>query len=236
MKKTIEELEDHIILIGNGRVGKLAADILKSSGKDFVVIDEEFEENLSIRMKKGLLSVLGDATEDDVLLRAGIKRAKGMIVTTANSATNVFVVLSAKVLNPKIFIVARSDEENANEKIRRAGADRIVNPYAIGGQRLANLMINPNVVEFFETSFGTGSQNLTIENIRLPEKCSLFGQNLKEIDVRRKIGATILAIDHGSVPYVNPDADFVLKEGDQLVAFGTSEQIKNFEKLTGVAK
>jgi voltage-gated potassium channel len=140
--------------------------------------------------------------------------------------------LSAKVLNPDIFIVARSDDENSISKLKRAGADRVVNPYAIGGQRLANLIINTNVVDFIDTSFGSIDNNLSIENIKITDKSNIANKTLRELEIRKKSGATILAIIRNEKPILNPDADFKIESEDRLLAFGNSEQLKILERMT----
>ena len=230
--KKIKEMKDHIVLIGLGRVGKLAATHLKQRKQDFVLVEKADNQEMIDNFDSDMLYVLGDATEDETLIKAGIKRARGVMVATANSATTVFVVLSSKVLNPDLFIVARSDDENSNEKLKRAGANRVVNPYAIGGQRLANLMVNTNVVDFIDTSFGSEENNLSLENIMIPEDCVWIGKTLKELDVRNKVGATILAVIRNDKPIVNPDGSFVINRSDQLVAFGTADDLKKLEQLT----
>jgi voltage-gated potassium channel len=227
MKKKIANLENHIILIGFGRVGKLAAKELEKNEQAFVVIEsnKEITENFDEKT----LIISGDATDDEILLNAGIKKAKGMIVTTANSASTMFVVLSAKVLNPEIFIVARTDDDNDIEKLKRAGADKVVNPYSIGGQRLANLLINPNVIDFFETSFG--KNNLNVERIIIPLNCKYINKSLKEINLRYKSGATVVAILRDGNPIINPQAEFLISTGDELIALGTTEQLISLENI-----
>lgn len=229
--KTIESLEGHIIVVGYGRVGQLASRELLRSSKKFVVIDKYQPELDLYSQNDKLLVVTGDATEDQTLLNAGIERASGLIVTTSNSADTVFVVLSAKVLNPKLFVIARCDENSSFEKLRRAGADRIVNPYEIGGQRLANMMIRPHVVDFIETSFGHDDDNLSIENIILPDDSSWIGKPLKEIHLRQKVGASIIAVIRDGKPIANPGGEFVIAAGDRLLALGTREQLAHIERV-----
>jgi voltage-gated potassium channel len=229
--KKIEKLHNHIILVGHGRVGHLAALELARAGQTFVAIDDSFDDPEYIPIDDNMLMIEGDATEDEVLLKAGIERARGVIVATADSATNVFVVLSAKVLNPKLFIVARADSDANLEKLKRAGADRVVNPYSIGGQRLAQLIVNTNVLDVFETSFGTKDNNLKIENIDLTDRSIWFNKTLKEIDLRQKTGASILAVIRESTPILNPGGDFKIIKGDQLLVIGTKEQMKSIEQL-----
>lgn len=231
MVKKIDSLNNHIIVVGYGRVGQLAVSELKKAKVDFVVIDDDFKEFDVIQSKDDILKVFGDATEDETLIKAGITKAQGMIVATGNPATNVFVVLSAKVLNPSIFIVARVEDEISAPKLIKAGADRTVNPYYIGGQRLANLIINPNIVDFFETNFHIGANSLTIESIKLEEGSPYNNKSIKELEIRRKTGATIIAIVRGDTSFTVPDADFILKSGDEVLFMGTREQIQNIQSI-----
>jgi voltage-gated potassium channel len=228
--KEIEKCENHIIIIGYGRVGQLAAKVLLDIGEKFVVVDDDFIEEDIVHLKHNLLRVTGNATEDSVLIKAGIKKARGLIVATGNSATTVFVVLSAKVLNPDIFIVARADEDSDKEKLKRAGANRVVNPYSIGGQRMANLMINQHIVDFLETSFGVGSGHLKIENMQLPEKCKWADKTFREIDLRQQFGVSILAVVRNGKPITNPGGNFKIKDGDQFIIMGSEDELKKVEK------
>jgi len=228
--KEIEKYENHIIIIGYGRVGQLAAKVMLEREEKFVVVDDDFVEEDVVHLKHNLLRVTGDATEDAVLIKAGIRKARGLIVATGNSATTVFVVLSAKVLNPDIFIVARADEDSDKEKLKRAGANRVVNPYSIGGQRMANLMINQHVVDFLETSFGVGTGHLKIENIQLPDKCKWADKTLREIDFRQQFGVSILAVVRSGKPITNPGGNFKIKDEDQFIMMGTEEELKKIEK------
>lgn len=227
--KEIEKFENHIIIIGYGRVGQLAAKVLLERNEKFVVVDDDFIEEDIVHLKHNLLRVTGNATEDSVLIKAGIKKARGIIVATGNSATTVFVVLSAKVLNPDIFIVARADEDSDKEKLKRAGANRVVNPYSIGGQRMANLMVNQHIVDFFETSFGIGTGHLKIENMQIPEKSKWSEKTFKELDLRQKFGVSILAVVRNGKPIPNPGGNFKVKDGDQFIIMGTEEELKKVE-------
>jgi voltage-gated potassium channel len=228
--KEIEKLHNHIIIIGYGRVGQLAASMLLNSGERFVVIDDDFVEEDIVNLKQNLLKVTGNATEDSTLIKAGIIRARGLIVATGNSATTVFVALSAKVLNPNVFIVARADEDSDVEKLKRAGADRVVNPYSIGGQRMANLMINSNVVDFIETSFGIAEGGLKIENLKPSDNCNWYNRTLKELDLRQKFGVSVLAVIRDNKPVTNPGGNFKLKFGDQFIMMGSEEELNSIEK------
>jgi voltage-gated potassium channel len=167
MERRIGELSGHVIVAGMGRVGRQATLELHQAGTLFVVVDPN-ESAVAHAAERGYLTLLGDATEDETLQRAGITRARGLIVTTANDATNMYVVLSARVLNPGLHIVSRAADEAGVTKLMRAGADRAVSPYAIGGHRLAHLMLSPAVVDFFETALRRGRDALNIEDLAIP--------------------------------------------------------------------
>jgi len=186
MRKTLENIQNHIIIVGYGRVGKLTVEHLINAGEDCVIVDDKIDtENLVLNHNKKLF-VHGDATEDTVLKIAGIERAKGLIVTLANPADDVFVILTAKEINQKIYIVARADNEKDISKMMKAGADRIVNPYNAGGERMSNLMLNRNVVDFFKANLGEDLPELAFETIELPDDCPIIGKSLLEIDFRKK--------------------------------------------------
>ncbi|MDQ1266162.1 MAG: voltage-gated potassium channel [Bacteroidota bacterium] len=217
--KKIYHLSNHIILVGFGRVGRLTASELIKRNQKFVIIDSNMSEEIKLFKNQDLLYIDDDATEDSVLLRAGIKKAKGMIVATADSATSVFVVLSAKVLNPSLYIVARCDEDSSIEKLKRAGANQVVNPYSIGGQKLAQVLINPNMHDFLETSLSIDGF-FDIQKIPLTICIQAIGKSLKELDIRRNSGATVLAVLRNNTPILNPDADFKVAADDILIAMG----------------
>jgi voltage-gated potassium channel len=179
----------------------------------------------------GHLILAGDATEDAVLESAGIHRARGLIVTTANDATNMYIVLSARVLNPGLHIVTRAVDETSVTKLIRAGANRAISPYAIGGHRLAHLILSPTVVDFFETALRRGHEALNIEDVAVDAASSLAGKTLDALDIRGATGAAVLAVLRDGSPLVNPPGGFALRAGDQLLALGTREQLARLERL-----
>ena len=231
MQKEIDSLNKHIILIGYGRVGQLAASELLNHNEKFVVIDNDFAEEDILNQSDEILKLTGDATEDDILIKAGINNARGLIIATGNNATTLYITLSAKVLNPKLFIIARSDDHNNIEKLKRAGADDVVNPYFIGGQRLVNMMLHPSVVNFIELNFST-KNNFMIEQINLPENCYWTDKTLGDLNLRKNTGATILAVVRNNEPIINPDSNVIIKSKDELIAFGTLDSLKKLEDLT----
>ena len=230
MERRIEALSRHVIVAGLGRVGRQAARELQESGTPFIVVDPR-EVTGRLARELGYLVLEGDATEDPVLERAGIRRATGLIVTTANDATNMYIVLSARVLNPELTIVSRAADEAGVTKLMRAGANRAISPYAIGGHRLAHLILKPSVVDFFETALRAGDVALNIEDLAVPGDSPLIGRRLDSLDIRVVTGATVLAVMRDGTPLVNPAGDLVLMRGDQLLAIGTGQQLARLDRL-----
>lgn len=235
MAHRIEELRGHVIVAGLGRVGRQAAQELHAAGTPFLAIDPG-PPALRHAEERGYLFFQGDATEDAVLERAGIRRARGLIVTTANDATNMYIVLSARVLNPGLYIVSRAVDEASVTKLTRAGANRAISPYAIGGHRLAHLILNPAVVDFFETALRRGAEKLNIEDLAVPPDSPALGQTLETLHIRRATGATILAVLREGNPLVGPPGELVLLAGDHLLALGTGEQLERLERLIAAAR
>ena len=235
MEKRIDELAGHVIVAGLGRVGRQAAQELRAAQVPFVVVDPG---PAAIRQaeERGYACVQGDATEDAVLQRIGIRRARGLIATTANDATNMYIVLSARVLNPGLYIVSRAVDEASVAKLTRAGANRAISPYAIGGHRLAHLILSPTVVDFFETALRRGNEALNIEDLAVAPESPAVDRTLETMDVRQATGATVLAVLRDGNPLVNPPGEFKLRAGDRLLALGTGEQLKRLERLIAPAR
>jgi voltage-gated potassium channel len=230
MERRIAELDGHVIVAGLGRVGRQAVTELAEAGTPFVALDPG-PAAAGFAEDRGYPYLAGDATEDAVLERAGIRRARGLIATTANDATNMYIVLSARVLNPALRIVARAGDEASVPKLLRAGADRAISPYAIGGHRLAHLILSPAVVDFFETALKRGQEALAIEDIALPSSSGAIARTLEALSVRQTTGASILVVLRDGTPIANPPPDLTLMAGDRLLALGTSDQLERLEKL-----
>ena len=233
MEKRVAQLSGHVIVAGLGRVGRQAVQELKEADAPFVVVDPS-ERAVQAGEEQGWLVVHGDATEDDVLIRAGVVRARGLIVTTATDATNMYIVLSARVLNPALMIVSRAVDEASVAKLIRAGANRAISPYAIGGHRLAHLILSPSVVDFFETALRRGNEMLNIEDLAVAPGSAAMGKTLDGLDVRRATGATVLVILHADGSLALPSGAAVLAAGDRLLALGTADQLRQLEALVSV--
>ena len=233
MQEAIAKLKNHIILAGLGRMGRRAASELASEDKAFVVIDED-EAALQHATEQGYFYVSGEASEDDILEQAGIKKARGLIATTSSDASNAFIAMSAKALNPELLVIARAESETSTSKLIKAGADRVLDPYTLGGRRLANLFLHPAAVDFLETTIKRGKVQLDVEDFEVLEKSAFVGKSLLELDVRKRCGVNILAILRRGDPVINPGGEFRLEVGDQLIALGTQEQLGKLEEIAHV--
>jgi len=235
MERRIEALRGHVIVAGLGRVGRQAAGELEQAPTPFLIVDPG---QMAARHaeERGYLFLQGDATDDAVLERAGVRHASGLIVTTANDATNMYIILSARVLNPDLYIVSRAVDDASVTKLTRAGANRAISPYAIGGHRLAHLILKPAVVDFFETALRAGTDALAIEDLAVTADSPTIGQTLDALNVRRVTGANILAVLRDGTPLVSPPGGFVFAKGDQLLALGTGEQLARLERLIATGR
>ena len=224
MAETVAALKDHFILCGYGRVGSTVARELEHAGVRVVVIDS-FAGSTDLAAREGHLTVAGDATRDDVLLEAGVTRAKALITTVDTDATNVYVTLSARSLNPKLFIVARANEEGSESKLRQAGADRAVSPYTRAGRQIAELATRPRVADFIDFALSHGQLAFTIEELEVAPDGSLAGQTVADLANR---GIHVMAIvTHGPGQFeTSAPMDRVLAAGDQLIVSGTAEVLK----------
>jgi voltage-gated potassium channel len=237
MKNKIKTLKDHYIICGYGRLGKVVGEKFIDEGIPFIAIDinedvlrEEYE-----KYPDKFLYIVGDAKKDDILKKAKIEKAKGLIATLPTDADNVFLTLTAKEMNPNILITAKADEKDAIRKLKIAGADRVVSPYLIGGLRMAEVSVRPGILDFI-TTFVKIAKNEYEEDIDLKkfviEKGSeLEYKSLKDANIRGRTGTTVLGIKRGSEFYINPNPEFIIRAGDVIYAFGTEENLKYLENL-----
>ena len=230
MQREINRLENHIVIAGLGRVGRQAALELRDSSIPFVIIDPR-QETLTYANQHSYLMIQGDASDDATLMQAQILKAKGLIVTSGDDASNLYIVLSARVLNPDLYIVSRAVDEASVPKLIRAGANRAISPYAIGGRRLAHLILSPTVVDFFDTVISRGDECLNLEGIQVRENSAVVGKSLAELRLRDNTGTSILVVLRGRQVLANPESELVLSPGDQILALGTMEQLESLEKL-----
>jgi voltage-gated potassium channel len=233
LTKKIKNLKNHYIICGYGRMGKIVCKEMIQSGSPFIVV--EGSADVLSAMDDGLLALQGDATQDNVLKDAGIDRALGLISVLSTDADNLYVVLSARGLNPKLRIVARASEEGVEQKLLRAGADKVISPYHLGGLRIAHTVIKPAVVDFIEFATKSGNLELQMEEIRVKGSSHIIDRSLDECGLRKEMGIIIVAIKkkNGEMEF-NPTSTSVIRKGDTLVAMGETKQLEVLEDLVGV--
>ena len=225
MKREIEKLTDHYIICGFGPVGQQVVDGLRDSGFDVVVIDSD--PVVADALETGEIDfLLGSAADDEILIEAGITRARGLASCLPHDANNVFVVLSARALNADLTIIARSNLVESAAKLRIAGADQIINPYLITGRRMAAQLVHPTLVEFLDVVMQRGELELRIEDMIIAAGSPMDGKTLAECHVRSETGANVLAVREASgTIHTNIGPDYLLRAGDTLVSLGTPEQL-----------
>jgi voltage-gated potassium channel len=234
LKKMIDKMENHYIICGCGRIGSLICRELYMENVDFVVI----ERNPEVLQKiddEGYAYYKGDATHDKTLLAAGIKKAKGIVTVLPSDAENLYVILTAKEMNPDIYILSRAEEEESEKRLLRAGANRVVSPYALGGMKMAMAIMRPAMLDFIEISTSRQNLELRMEEFALGDKSPLVGKTLEESGIRQLFGLIIVAVkkDSGKMTY-NPTAGYRIETGDRLVAMGEEENLMKFSIACGL--
>jgi voltage-gated potassium channel len=230
-KRMIDKLKDHYIICGFGRVGRGAAAELQHAGVPFVVVDSD-PGRVERAMLDGMLAMAADATRDDTLHQVGIERARGLVAALATDADNLFVLLSAKGLNPKLYVAARAAEEGAEDKMRRAGADAVFAPYAITGHRLAQSLLRPHVVQFLDFTTKDVAMDISIEQVRVSVGSEVAAKTIREMQLRRNMGVIVMAIRRrdGNMLF-NPPADTAIEAGDYLIVMGKHNDLTALEEL-----
>jgi len=230
-KRMIDHLKDHYIICGYGRVGRGAAAELRHAGVPFVVVDIG-PERVERAIHDGMLAVAADSTRDDTLRQVGIERARGLVAALSTDADNLFVLLSAKGLNPHIYVATRAAEEGAEEKMRRAGADAVFAPYAITGHRLAQSLLRPHVVQFLDFTTKDIGLDISIEQVRVAETSEMVSKSIRDMQISRDVGVIVMAIRRadGTMKF-NPAADTTVQAGDYLIVMGRLENLRTLEAL-----
>jgi len=230
-KKMINQLHDHIIVCGFGRVGRGAAHELQRSGVPFLIVDKS-EDRVEWAIRDGMLGVLADATDDETLKHAGVMRAKGLIATLQSDADNLFVILSAKALKPSLQVSARVASEQSEKKMRLAGADHVFAPYDMTGNRMAQAMLRPHVFQFIDFTTKSMGLDVGIEQFRVPASSELASKSLLETKIRKELGVIVLAIrkSDGRMLF-NPPAE--IQAGDFLIVMGELASLHKLEQELG---
>jgi voltage-gated potassium channel len=231
MERALAELKDHLIVCGYGRMGRFVCRQFSAERLPFVIIDRDADALENFAVPNGI-AIHGDATSDDVLRSAGVERARALIAVTADDADNLYITLSARLLNERVFIVARAETEAAQQKLERAGANRVVSPYLIGGSRVAQAVLRPTVVDFIDLATRTEHFDLQIEETRLSARSTLVGRTLRESQVRERFGIMVVAIKKPSGHMVyNPPGEGRLEADDILIALGPRQQLDELDRM-----
>jgi voltage-gated potassium channel len=227
----MDNLKDHFVVCGYGRVGRGAAAELKYAGVPFLVVDIR-PERAERAITEGMLAVAADSTRDETLRQAGVERARGLVAALSSDADNLFVLLSAKWLNPRIFVAARAAEEGAEEKMRRAGADAVFAPYAITGHRLAQSLLRPHVLQFLDFTTKAIGVDVSLEQIRVSPGSKADSHTIAELQLGRAIGVIVMAIrkSDGAMLF-NPPAETQVGAGDYLIVLGGQPNLQVLEAL-----
>lgn len=231
--KKIAKLKNHVIIVGYGRNGEQAAIELAENKVDFVVVDKRDNVISRVRENPELLYIKGDATHEEVLEQAKIHDARALIVTTPEDADNVFVVLTARSMNPGLTVISRASEMESLMKLKRAGASNVIMPERIGGQRMAKLVHQPDVVEFLEYILLQKTQDVFLEEMSCKKLSQQWvGKSISEMKVRELTGANIVGIKTGGARYIfNPDPQMILSRNDQLFVLGNRKQINKLQEV-----
>jgi voltage-gated potassium channel len=230
-KRMIDKLKDHYIICGYGRVGRGAAAELQRAGGPCVVVDRD-PERAERATSSGMLSMAADSTRDETLRQLGIERARGLVAALASDADNLFVLLSAKGLNPKIFVATRAAEEGTEEKMRRAGADAVFAPYAITGHRLAQALLRPHVVQFLDFTTQSIGLDVAMEQVRVHQNSDIVDKTIQEMQIRRATGVIVMAVrkENGEMLF-NPPPETPIHAGDYLIVMGRPDNLRSLETL-----
>ncbi len=236
MERSISKLENHVIICGYGRIGRQVAAQLRARKVDFVVVEHD-QEMLEQLNAMSYYSVDGNATEDTVLLRARISQASTIVVTLPTDADNVYVVLSARNLNPNVRIIARASDAASARTLQQAGADKVISPYEIGGRYIANAVLRPHVVNFMEVvnaSRDEVAQSLEIEELGVTTDCSYAKRKLRDTNIRSELNIIVLAIrtPDGEFEY-NPSPDTILSPNSMLICIGIADNLDRLARALG---
>ena len=229
MEREIGRLTDHYIICGAGRVGRSAARELARKPVPFVIIDNN--EAKAARYSGDWLVFVGDATKETTLREAQIHNARGLVAATTTDATNLYIILTARTLNPRLKIIARASEEDAEKHLLTAGADSIVSPYSFAGQRIAQTFLRPHVVSFLDTATTHLGMDLEIGEISVGTQSAFAGKTIETSRIRQDRGVIVLAIKRGQGMRFNPAPDDRIEAGDFLIAMGEPAQLRQVELM-----
>ena len=231
IRKRVERLRDHYIICGYGRVGRRIAREFREAGVPYIVLDFN-PDVLEIARERGELYIEGTGTNDDDLESAGLSHARGLVASSDSDVDNLYIVVSARAARTDLLVVARASTADAAKKMLRAGADRVVQPYATAGQEMAKLVLKPEVAAFLEIVSSHGGPDLRFEEIEVTEACGQCGKSIRALRIRAVTGALVVGVRHPDGEFeVTPDPDVALNPGDILIAMGTESELRALEEL-----
>ena len=234
--RMLETIRDHFIICGYGRIGSIVARQFRRQHIPYVVVERD-PERVHAAIDDGGLSVEADASREDVLKRVGLERARGLIAVVGTDAENVYAVLSARVMRPDLFIVSRAETEDATQKLRRAGADRVISPYQIGGIQIAQTAVRPAVVDFVELATSADNIELAMEEITIAPRSPLANATIVDANLRQRYGVIVVGIQREDRRMeFNPEPDSRMQSGDKLVVLGRPDSLKKLEAAAGEAR
>ena len=230
-ERTIQQLHEHFIICGYGRVGRRVAEEFRAASVPYLVVDYH-EDALEAARADGVLIVEGDATKDENLRRAGLERAQGLVAASDSDADNLYVVLSARTARPDLTIVARASDADAERKLALAGADRVVLPYTTAGRVMANLVLKPQVTAFLDVVTTATGSDLQLAEIAVRETSSAAGRTIRELRIRHETGALVVSLRKADGSFdTTPEPDTPIEVGDVLIGVGSPDEIRALEDL-----
>jgi len=232
MEREIGRLTDHYILCGAGRVGRSVARELARRPASFVIIENNEAKAQKFAAENWLMQI-GDATQEQTLREARIERARGLVAATTTDATNLYIVLTARSLNPNLRILARASEDASEKHLLKAGADAVVSPYVFAGQRIAQSFLRPHVVSFLDAATTHLGMDLEIEEVAIHAGSTFAGKTVESSRIRQDRGVIVLAIKRGTGMQFNPSPDDHIEAGDFLIAMGEPQQLRELEQTAG---
>lgn len=234
-RRMLDELTHHFIICGFGRIGRIIAREFARQTVPFVIIERD-PDRMKEAIDAGYLAVEADASSEDVLQRIGIGRARGFIAAVSTDAENVYAVLTARLLRPDLYIIGRAETEDAKAKLIRAGCDRVLSPYHIGGLQLAQTALRPAVVDFVQLATGSDNLDLNMEQVQIAAGAPLAGKTIVSAGLRQRFGVVVVGIQRtsGAMEF-NPPPESVMGVGDCLVVLGQAKNLRELEAAAGQA-
>ena len=231
--RMLDELTNHFIICGFGRIGQIIAREFSRQAVPFVIVERD-AQRMHEAIDLGYLAVEADASSEQVLKRIGIDRARGLIAAVSTDAENVYAVLTARLLRPDLFIIGRAETEDAQSKLHRAGADRVMSPYQIGGLQLAQTALRPAVVDFVQLATSSDNLDLNMEQVKINAGAALAGRTIIEANLRQRFGVVVVGIQRadGTMQF-NPAPESVMGVGDFLVVLGQAKNLRELEAAAG---